>query len=161
MPLFPLRPANNFLWRLLSSHDPLHRCDVVAYQEALKQLARDFAKNEMIPVAGHYDQTMEYPTPIFEKAWELGLINTHVPESCGGLELGCLEGVLIGEEVCVHALLSVRVRIRASASALSNAWPVLLTRLVSSCASWLGFWPCLFPHLLRAPCSSRTAAPVS
>merc|ERR1719473_327509 len=68
-------------------------------QEALKQLARDFAKNEMIPVAAHYDQTMEYPTPVFEKAWELGLINTHVPESCGGLELGCLEGVLIGEEL--------------------------------------------------------------
>jgi len=68
-------------------------------QEALKQLARDFAKNEMIPVAAEYDRTMEYPVPVFEKAWELGLINTHVPESCGGLELGCLEGVLIGEEL--------------------------------------------------------------
>ena len=48
-------------------------------QTALKELARDFAKNEMIPVAAHYDQTMEYPTDVFTKAWELGLINTHVP----------------------------------------------------------------------------------
>ena len=39
-------------------------------QEALKQLARDFAKNEMIPVAAEYDRTMEYPVPVFEKAWE-------------------------------------------------------------------------------------------
>merc|ERR550537_2070222 len=68
-------------------------------QEALKQLARDFAKNEMIPVAAEYDRTMEFPQPIFEKAWELGLVNTHVPESCGGLGLGCFEGVLIGEEL--------------------------------------------------------------
>ena len=29
----------------------------------------------------------------------LGLINTHVPEEYGGLGLGCLEGVLIGEEL--------------------------------------------------------------
>ena len=68
-------------------------------QNALKELARDFAANEMAPVAAHYDQTMEFPQPIFEKAWELGLVNTHVPESCGGLGLGCFEGVLIGEEL--------------------------------------------------------------
>ena len=42
---------------------------------------------------------MDFPQPIFEKAWELGLVNTHVPESCGGLGLGCFEGVLIGEEL--------------------------------------------------------------
>lgn len=68
-------------------------------QHALKELARDFAANEMAPMAAHYDQTMEFPQPIFEKAWELGLVNTHVPESCGGLGLGCFEGVLIGEEL--------------------------------------------------------------
>ena len=68
-------------------------------QTALKELAREFALKEMIPVAAEYDRTMEFPQPVFEKAWELGLVNTHVPESCGGLGLGCLEGVLIGEEL--------------------------------------------------------------
>merc|ERR1719506_1084991 len=42
---------------------------------------------------------MDFPQPVFEKAWELGLVNTHVPEDCGGLGLGCFEGVLIGEEL--------------------------------------------------------------
>jgi acyl-CoA dehydrogenase len=42
---------------------------------------------------------MEYPRDVFDKAWELGLVNTHVPESVGGLGLGCLEGVIIAEEL--------------------------------------------------------------
>jgi len=68
-------------------------------QNALKELARSFAVNEMMPVAAKYDQTMEFPQEVFNKAWELGLVNTHVPEECGGLGLGCFEGVLIGEEL--------------------------------------------------------------
>ena len=39
----------------------------------------------------------EFPTEIFRKAWELGLVNTHVPVSAGGLGLGAIEGVLIAE----------------------------------------------------------------
>ena len=68
-------------------------------QNALKELARQFAREEMMPAAAEYDRTMAFPQPLFEKAWELGLVNTHVPEFAGGLGLGCLEGVLIGEEL--------------------------------------------------------------
>jgi len=68
-------------------------------QQALKELARDFAAKEMMPVAAEYDKSMEFPRPIFDKAWSLGLVNTHIPEAYGGLGLGCLEGVLIGEEL--------------------------------------------------------------
>ena len=64
-----------------------------------KELARDFARNEMIPVAAEYDRSMEFPQKIFDKAWELGLVNTHIEEAHGGLGLGCLEGVIIGEEL--------------------------------------------------------------
>merc|ERR1719473_2632127 len=42
---------------------------------------------------------MAFPRPIFDKAWELGLVNTHIGEECGGLGLGCTEGVIIGEEL--------------------------------------------------------------
>ena len=52
-----------------------------------------------LPRLRSFFRTMEFPQPVFEKAWELGLVNTHVPESCGGLGLGCMEGVLIGEEL--------------------------------------------------------------
>lgn len=61
--------------------------------------ARKFAQEEVMPVAAEYDRTMEFPRPIFDKAWELGLVNTHIPEDYGGLGLGCLEGCLIGEEL--------------------------------------------------------------
>ncbi len=51
----------------------------------------------MAPKAAHYDKTGEFPAEIFKKAWELGLVNTHVPKIAGGMELGAIEGVLIGE----------------------------------------------------------------
>jgi len=68
-------------------------------QQAFKEAARKFAQEEVMPVAAEYDRTMEFPRPIFDKAWELGLVNTHIPEDYGGLGLGCLEGCLIGEEL--------------------------------------------------------------
>eukprot|EP00316_Scyphosphaera_apsteinii_P008261 CAMPEP_0119301212 /NCGR_PEP_ID=MMETSP1333-20130426/3025_1 /TAXON_ID=418940 /ORGANISM="Scyphosphaera apsteinii, Strain RCC1455" /LENGTH=471 /DNA_ID=CAMNT_0007303225 /DNA_START=28 /DNA_END=1444 /DNA_ORIENTATION=+ len=68
-------------------------------QVALQQLARRFAADEIIPVAAEYDRTMDFPRPVFNKAWELGLVNTHIPEEYGGLGLGCTEGCIIGEEL--------------------------------------------------------------
>ena len=67
-------------------------------QRDFQQLARDFARNEIRKVTAHHDHTGEFPLETLRKAWELGLVNTHIPESCGGLGLGVLEGVLIGEE---------------------------------------------------------------
>ena len=40
---------------------------------ALQEVARKFAREEMLPKAAHHDQTMEYPQEIFKQAWELGL----------------------------------------------------------------------------------------
>lgn len=66
------------------------RFELSDQQKEYQKLARDFARDVMIPKAAHYDKTMEYPTDIFNKAWELGLVNTHVPESCGGMGLHCM-----------------------------------------------------------------------
>ena len=41
----------------------------------LQDLARKFAREEMLPAAAEYDVSMEYPQDIFTKAWELGLGN--------------------------------------------------------------------------------------
>jgi len=68
-------------------------------QELLRQLARDFARTEIMPVAEHHDATGEFPTEVVRKAWETGLLNTKIPESCGGLGLGVFESVLIAEEL--------------------------------------------------------------
>lgn len=68
-------------------------------QKQLQDLARKFAKDEIIPKAAHHDETGEYPLEIAKKAWELGLMNTHVPQEYGGLGLGVLEGCIITEEL--------------------------------------------------------------
>lgn len=67
-------------------------------QKQLQELARKFSKEEIIPKAAHHDETGEYPLDIAKKAWELGLMNTHIPTEYGGLGLGILEGCIITEE---------------------------------------------------------------
>ena len=67
-------------------------------QEQLRDLAQEFAKNEIRPVSPHHDATGEYPWEVIKKAHELGLMNTSVPEKWGGLGLSCLDGSIISEE---------------------------------------------------------------
>jgi acyl-CoA dehydrogenase len=65
----------------------------------LQELARKFAATEIIPRTKQLDQQQEYPHDIFKKAWETGLVNTHIPPAYGGPGLGSLAGVLIAEEL--------------------------------------------------------------
>ena len=68
-------------------------------QEQLRALAREFSEKEIAPRAAHHDATGEYPREICRKAWELGLMNTHIPEAYGGPGLGVVDGCLIAEEI--------------------------------------------------------------
>jgi acyl-CoA dehydrogenase len=68
-------------------------------QQQLRDLAHDFAAKEIVPKAPHHDQTGEFPREICKKAWDLGLMNTHVPEAYGGMGLGVFDGGLIAEEI--------------------------------------------------------------
>lgn len=68
-------------------------------QQQLQKLARDFARDVIRPAAPHHDDTGEWPGELLKQAWELGLINIHIPESIGGLGLGALDGSLIEEEL--------------------------------------------------------------
>ncbi|RKP27519.1 acyl-CoA dehydrogenase/oxidase [Syncephalis pseudoplumigaleata] len=68
-------------------------------QHAMQELARKFAAEEIIPKARHHDITGEYPVDIIKKAWELGFVNTHVPQEYGGLGLGVFDSSLITEEL--------------------------------------------------------------
>uniref|UniRef100_A0A673BQW7 Medium-chain specific acyl-CoA dehydrogenase, mitochondrial n=1 Tax=Sphaeramia orbicularis TaxID=375764 RepID=A0A673BQW7_9TELE len=72
---------------------------VVEQQKEFQQLARKFAREEIVPAAAEYDKTGEYPFPIIKKAWELGLVNSHIPEDCGGMGLSIFEACLITEEL--------------------------------------------------------------
>ncbi|CEG68954.1 Putative Medium-chain acyl-CoA dehydrogenase [Rhizopus microsporus] len=68
-------------------------------QKSIQEMARKFTKEEIIPVAAEHDQTGKYPWEIIKKAWELGLVNTHVESKYGGMELGVFDSALISEEL--------------------------------------------------------------
>ncbi|KAH9405871.1 hypothetical protein TYRP_014168 [Tyrophagus putrescentiae] len=73
--------------------------DLSEDQRRLCDLAEKFAREEIIPKAAEYDRKGEYPTEIFKKAWELGLVTSAVPVKYGGLGLGNLDGCLIQERL--------------------------------------------------------------
>ena len=67
-------------------------------QQALREMAHDFAENEIRPVAWEYDKDGTWPAEVFKKAHDVGLMNTHIPEAYGGPGLSYLDGCLIEEE---------------------------------------------------------------
>ena len=68
-------------------------------QQNMRELAHDFAEKEIRPVAWDYDRDATWPQEIIEKAWEVGLMNSQLPERYGGAGASYLDGVLIGEEL--------------------------------------------------------------
>ena len=69
-------------------------------QADLQKLARDFVKRELSQeVVRHHDETGEFPRAVLQKAFDLGLMNGHLPQDLGGLGLGAVDGVIIAEEI--------------------------------------------------------------
>ncbi len=68
-------------------------CPLTPEQDDMRRLARDFAVNEIRPVAAHYDQVEEVPWPVLERANEIGLLSFGLPEAYGG---GGVPGGLVG-----------------------------------------------------------------
>jgi acyl-CoA dehydrogenase len=69
-------------------------------QKALREVAHEFAENEIRPKERDYDEHSTHPADVIAKAHGLGLMNLHIPETYGGLELGAVDGMVIGEELC-------------------------------------------------------------
>src|SRR5947208_7514441 len=68
-------------------------------QKELRALAREFATQEIRPVAAEHDVHMRHPVEVIAKAHEVGLMNLHVPVEHGGLGLSSFDGMLVGEEL--------------------------------------------------------------
>jgi acyl-CoA dehydrogenase len=68
-------------------------------QQRIREMAHDFAEKEIRPVAWEYDKDGTWPQDIINKAWELGLMNTHFPERYGGVGASYLDGCVVGEEL--------------------------------------------------------------
>ena len=68
-------------------------------QKALQLKAREFAINEVLPVARKYDESEEFPMPVIKKAWEQSLLNSGIPKKYGGPGYGLLDACIIVEEI--------------------------------------------------------------
>jgi acyl-CoA dehydrogenase len=68
-------------------------------QKALREMSHDFAEKEIRPVAWEYDRDGTWAEDIFKKAWELGIMNNHIPEEYGGPGVSYFDGTLIEEEL--------------------------------------------------------------
>jgi len=67
---------------------------------AIRDLAREFAMREVLPLANELDSIGEdIPMALRKKMAELGLFGILIPEEYGGLGLGVFEYALVTEEL--------------------------------------------------------------
>jgi alkylation response protein AidB-like acyl-CoA dehydrogenase len=66
----------------------------------IRQAARDFAQNEIAPVASEYDESGEFPLETIQKMGAMGFMGIEIPEKYGGAGLDTLSYVLALEEIC-------------------------------------------------------------
>lgn len=68
-------------------------------QLMIQAAARDFAQNEIAPIAAEFDATGEFPRETIRKAGELGFMGVEAPEKYGGAGLDPVSFVLMMEEI--------------------------------------------------------------
>jgi butyryl-CoA dehydrogenase len=68
-------------------------------QEMIRKMARDFAQNELAPVAAELDEESEPPLDNLRKMAELGFMGLAIPEEYGGIEADSLSYVIAIEEI--------------------------------------------------------------
>lgn len=66
----------------------------------IRDAARDFAQNEIMPIAAEFDESGEFPHKTIKKMGALGFMGIEVPEQYGGAGLDALAYVLALEEIC-------------------------------------------------------------
>lgn len=78
--------------------------DLTSEQKEIRELAMKFAKNEMMPKAGEFDEKAEMPLNILRQAWELGLVNTCIPAEYGGAGFSTIDSMIITEALAYGCL---------------------------------------------------------
>src|SRR6476469_10623174 len=68
-------------------------------QAALRQLARDVAERELLPMARHGDETEEFPQWAWDGMRKADLFGITIGERCGGSGLGDIEAAIVLEEL--------------------------------------------------------------
>ncbi len=89
---------------------------------AIRDMARDFARSEILPGAAARDREHRFDRALFDQLAELGLMGVFVPEEYGGAGLDLLSYVVALEEVCyADAGVGVAMSVQNSLA----GWPIL------------------------------------
>lgn len=67
--------------------------------QMIRETVRDFAEKNIRPHVMEWDESQEFPIPLFKKMGELGLMGILIPEKYNGAGLGYLEYIAAIEEV--------------------------------------------------------------
>ena len=73
--------------------------DLNEEEQMLQQIVREFAENEVRPLAAEIDREGRFPLETISKAAELGLTGINVPDQYGGAGLSSLATVIAIEEI--------------------------------------------------------------
>lgn len=65
----------------------------------IQQMARDFAEKEIRPRFMEWDESQEFPVPVFKKLGELGMMGVLVPTEYGGSGFGYNEYITVISEI--------------------------------------------------------------
>lgn len=115
-------------------------------QSMIKQMVRDFTEKEIRPNVMKWDETQEFPVPVFKKLGELGLMGVLVPTEYGGSGLSYFEYITviseiaqvcgsIGLSVAAHnSLCTGHILYHASEEQKKKYLPKLAT------GEWIGAW---------------------
>ena len=68
-------------------------------QQMIRDAAREFARNEIAPVAAEFDRSGEFPSDTIKAAAELGFMGIEIPEEYGGSGLDPVSYALVMEEI--------------------------------------------------------------
>jgi alkylation response protein AidB-like acyl-CoA dehydrogenase len=72
---------------------------LTADQRELRDLAHEFAANELRPVAAEWDARDDFPPDLLAKAARLGLTATRIPREYGGVEVDAVTAAIVAEEL--------------------------------------------------------------
>ena len=68
-------------------------------QKMIAQMVRDFSEKEIRPHFMKWDESQEFPVPLFKKLGELGLMGVLVPTEYGGSGFGYDEYITVIDEI--------------------------------------------------------------
>lgn len=121
-------------------------------QKMIAEMIRDFAEKEIRPNIMKWDESQEFPVPLFKKMGELGLMGVLVPQEYGGSGFGYHEYVTviseiskvcgsIGLSVAAHNSLCTGHILQFGNEDQKKRW---LPKLAS--AEWIGAWGLTEPN---------------